>query len=58
MTTSRELQRKLEEFKALPFPKNSENDELSNIFAELVELDGHIAGLVTTFLKGKTVRKE
>jgi hypothetical protein len=58
MTNSEKLRQKFEEFKALQFPGNSANDTLSDIFAELVELDGHIAGLVYTFLMGKPVRKE
>jgi hypothetical protein len=58
MTSFEELQQKFSEFKQLPFPENSANDELSDIFAELVQLDGHVAGLVTTFLLGKPVRRE
>lgn len=53
-----ELKQKFAAFKELPFPQNSINDELSDIFAELIQYDGHVAGLVTTFLAGKPIRRE
>lgn len=55
MNTLRET---FEKFKSMPFPENPENDELYDIFSDLVQLDGHIAGLASSVLSGKIVDKE
>ncbi|MEK9150298.1 MAG: hypothetical protein AAB267_09695 [Candidatus Desantisbacteria bacterium] len=52
------LRKKFEEFRRIPFPNRSENDELCDILFDLVELDGHIAGLVSSYLSGGIIKKE
>jgi hypothetical protein len=47
-----ELSKEYESFKELPFPEPPESDELYDIFSELVEYDGYVAGLISSFLKG------
>ncbi len=49
------LVKKFEDFKNVKFPDAPEDDEIYDLFAELVELDGHIAGLISSYLKGKTI---
>jgi hypothetical protein len=46
------LRRAFDGFKNIPFPTGStgESDELGELHAELVQYDGHIAGLVTTLI--------
>jgi hypothetical protein len=52
------LKREWDEFFSLPFPKEPKEDYLADLFAELVLFDGHVAGIVTSFLKGKKVDKK
>ena len=54
----KKLKDEFELFKSMPFPEKPDDDELYDIFSELVELDGHIAGLVSSMLKGKKVNRE
>jgi hypothetical protein len=44
-----------EEFKALPFPDDSDDPNLSEIHAELAEYDGFVAGLIDSILAGAKV---
>ncbi|HYF31805.1 MAG TPA: hypothetical protein VD993_11860 [Chitinophagaceae bacterium] len=47
-----QLQEAYELFKSAPFPANDANsDELSDIYFELADYDGHVAGLVDSLLK-------
>jgi len=52
------LKREWDEFFSLPFPKSPAEDKLADLFADLVLYDGHVAGIVTSFLKGKKVDKK
>lgn len=47
-----ELSKEFESFKRLPFPEPPDSDELYGIFTEFSEFDGHVAGLISSFLKG------
>lgn len=47
-----------QEFIKIDFPVPSENDELNDIYFELLEYDGHVAGLVSSYLKGSPINKE
>jgi len=52
-----ELKKLYEEFFVTQFPKiYSENEELSDIFDELVLQDAHIAGLVSSYLQDAPIR--
>jgi hypothetical protein len=51
-TDFEELKRAFDKFRSLPFPEDSENDEVSQLHAELAEYDGFVAGLVATLLQG------
>lgn len=46
------LKRTFEGFKRLPFPVDSNDDEVSQLHTELIEYDGFVAGLVVTLLEG------
>lgn len=52
--TSR-LNQEYKKFKNMKFPEEPEEDELYDLFSELVSLDGHIAGLISTYLTGKPI---
>jgi hypothetical protein len=52
------LQNEWNYFFKLPFPENPEDKELEELFDELVLLDLHIAGIVSSFLKGVKVDKK
>lgn len=54
-TRLEELRGKFEAFKRMPFPDAPCDDALDFAFANLIELDGHVAGLVSTFLITKEV---
>jgi len=43
------------EFSRLPFPKDSDNEELSELHAELVMYDSFIAGNISAILDNKQV---
>jgi hypothetical protein len=47
-----ELARAFKIFESIPFPEDSDDDEFSQLHAELVEYDGYIAGLISTLLEG------
>ncbi|WP_047153900.1 hypothetical protein [Aneurinibacillus tyrosinisolvens] len=49
---------KFEDFKRLPFPEAPQDDDLYDIFTDLVEYDSHIAGLVTSFLNNKKINRK
>lgn len=51
----KKLMKKYKKFKRLTFPELPENSDLYDLYAELVALDGHIAGLVSSYLKGNTI---
>jgi len=53
-----ELTRAFEEFKQMPFPEDSDHEEVSQFHAELAEYDGFIAGLVSILLAGDRVSPE
>lgn len=44
-------------FRKIPFPEPPIDDELYGIYSELVEFDAYIAGLISSFLKGKKISK-
>jgi hypothetical protein len=46
-----------EKHKGLPFPVDSEDDRASELRAELIEYDSHIAGLITTLLGGGSLTR-
>jgi hypothetical protein len=58
MTDLEQLKEKWRQFLNLPFPKFPERNQLSDLFVELVDIDGFVAGNVMTTLKGKKVRKD
>jgi len=47
-----------ENLKQVPFPKTPTSDSLYDIFSEIVELDGHIAGLVSSLIRGNMVQRK
>ena len=49
------LDQEFNKLKEMKFPEEPEEDELYDLFSELISLDGHIAGLVSTYLKGKLI---
>lgn len=49
------LVERFDDFRKIKFPTEPEEDEVYNLFSELVELDGHIAGLVSSYLKNKHI---
>lgn len=49
---------KYQKLKGLSFPELPENDDLYDLYAELVLIDGHIAGLVSSYLKGNKINLE
>lgn len=51
-----QLARKFEEFKQLSCPEPPEDDNLYDFYSELMEYDGHIAGLISSFLDGKQIK--
>lgn len=44
-------------FRKIPFPEPPIDDELYRIYSELAEFDAYIAGLISSFLKGKKITK-
>ncbi len=52
---SKSLDQEFNKLKEMKFPEEPEEDELYDLFSELVSLDGHIAGLISTYLKGKQI---
>lgn len=51
----KQLAEKFEEFMQIEFPNEPEEDDYYDLFSELVELDGHIAGLITSYLKNMDI---
>ncbi|WP_438433840.1 hypothetical protein [Gorillibacterium sp. sgz500922] len=53
--------KKLQEFYVLlsitPFPEAPENDDVYDAYSELVEYDGHVAGLASSALRGNRIDK-
>ena len=49
------LMQDFEAFKQIPFPDPPDSDVLNDLWTELVEFDGHVAGLVSSFLRGSMV---
>lgn len=52
------LEEEYKKFLKNEFPKAPEEDELYDLFAELVLLDGHIAGLVSSYLANCNINFE
>lgn len=50
------LQSSFDRLKTLRFPESTDEVDLQDLHAELAELDGHIAGLVSSRIKGKAVK--
>lgn len=50
------LQSSFDRLKILRFPESTDDADLQDLHAELAELDGYIAGLVSSRIKGKTVK--
>lgn len=46
-----------EEFKRIPCPEPPESDDLYDLYSELMEYDGHVAGLVSSFLNGNQISR-
>lgn len=44
-------------FRNIHFPETPIEDELYGIYSDLVEFDAYTAGLISSFLKGKKIRK-
>ena len=44
-----------ENFLEITFPEAPENDTLYDLYAEFVELDGYIAGIISSFINGKQI---
>jgi hypothetical protein len=57
-TTKDTLKKEWSNFVNIPFPKSPKNNRLKKIFPEFVQWDGHVAGIVSSFLKGKKVDKK
>jgi hypothetical protein len=53
-----ELEATLAAHAETPFPRSSEDETLSDLHADLVEYDGHVAGVATTLLEGQPVPPE
>ncbi|HWQ53739.1 MAG TPA: hypothetical protein VN442_08640 [Bryobacteraceae bacterium] len=49
------LENALKEFESLKFPNDCDDEELSELHAELALLDGHVVGLVQSLLNGQRV---
>lgn len=45
------LSKQYEKIVALKFPQIPEDDILYDLYSELVELDGYVMGIITTFIK-------
>jgi hypothetical protein len=52
------LQEKWNELIKMPFPRSPKNEQIRKIFADFVEWDGHVAGIVSSFLQGEKVDKK
>jgi hypothetical protein len=49
---------KYTEFKKIPFPENSkDNDEVQDVFSDLVLFDSHIAGTIEKLIDNKPINK-
>jgi hypothetical protein len=55
---SNTLKHEFDLFRSVPFPDEPLNDQLHDIFADLAELDGLVAGLVSSYLKGSVINPE
>ncbi|WP_078557070.1 hypothetical protein [Bacillus alkalicellulosilyticus] len=53
----RELEISFNDFINTSFPEAPEDDDLYDIYSDLVEYDSHIAGIVSSLLGGKKVNK-
>jgi hypothetical protein len=49
------LEQEFTKLKNMKFPEKPVEDELFDLFSELVSLDGHIAGLVSSYLKDRPI---
>jgi hypothetical protein len=51
------LAKVFDEFKQVKCPEPPENDDLYDLYSELMEYDGHVAGLVSSFLNGNHISR-
>jgi hypothetical protein len=54
----KDLKKEWKYYYELPFPKFPNEEKYGDLFAELVEIDGFIAGIVQSFLKGKNTDRK
>lgn len=52
------LRKKFEVFEKLAFPSEPEEDSAYDLYTELIELDGHIAGLISSYLEDEKIKYE
>jgi hypothetical protein len=52
-----DLAKVFEKFKRISCPEPPENDDLYDLYSELMEYDGHVAGLVSSFLNGNQISR-
>ena len=57
-TNMNTLKKEWEEFCLIPFPDLPEDDYLHELYAELDQIDTHIAGIVTSFMHRHKVDKK
>ena len=53
----KKLKTAYENFQKIPFPSPPIDDELYDIYSELVEFDAYAAGLISIFIKGKKINQ-
>lgn len=54
----RKVEQQFHDFMTCPFPGSSEDDNIRQLHTELIALDSHVAGLVSTYLKKGSIRLE
>jgi hypothetical protein len=54
----KDLKKEWEYFLEFPFPKFPNEEKYGDLFAELVEIDGFIAGIIQSLLKGKNTDRK
>lgn len=55
MSNNFQLREAFNQFKKIPFPRSSSNILLGNIHDELIEYDSFLAGLINSYLSGKSI---
>lgn len=51
-----ELRQKLDEFQDISFPEDSLDEEISELHAQLIEMDGYVIGHLVSLLGGGNVK--